>query len=290
MSQELFDNFFQSVYKERYLSLKQALLEIEGTVARVNGFSELDSEHPILKEEKFLTLNAYKIPDRNTYQAREGKNSLLDLYFMDPGSIFVALSLKVNAGDFVLDMCAAPGGKTLIIAEGLKESGELFANEISEHRRSRLKKVIQDYVPREIRERIWVKGSDGMNYGMKSPNHFDKILLDAPCSGEKHLLQNPKEMKDWSKKRTENLAKRQYGLLCSAMLALKPGGRLVYSTCSISPLENDGVIQRFLERKGDTAKLIQEVHPAGEKTDFGTIFLPDHSGFGPLYYTILEKN
>ena len=75
------------------------------------------------------------------------------------------------------------------------------------------------------------------------------------------MLLNPKELKEWSKKRTENLAKRQYGLLCSAMLALKPGVRLVYSTCSISPLENDGVLRRIFERKGESATLIRYVHP-----------------------------
>lgn len=290
MSQELFDEFFQAVYGERYLRLKKALLESETLVARVNAFSELEANHPIKNEEKFPELHAYKLPNRETYQAQVSSSGLMDLYFMDPGSILVARALKVEINDVVLDMCAAPGGKTLVLAESLAAGGELYANEISENRRSRLKKVIQDYIPRDIRERVWVKGSDGMNYGMKSPNHFDKILLDAPCSGEKHLLSTPKELKEWSKKRTENLAKRQYGLLCSAMLALKPGGRLVYSTCSISPLENDGVIRRFMERKGESAKLIHDVHPSGEQTEFGTIFLPDHSGFGPLYYAILEKN
>lgn len=290
MSAEAFDEFFQSVYGERYQRLKNALLENENLVARVNGFSELSAEHPIRNEEKFLDLNAYKLPNRSTYQANKTFSGLTDLYFMDPGSILVAFALDVKDGDVVLDMCAAPGGKTLVLAESLKMAGELFANEISENRRARLKKVIQDYIPRDVRERIWVKGSDGMNYGMKLPNHFDKILLDAPCSGEKHLLQTPKELKEWSKKRTENLAKRQYGLLCSAMLALKPGGRLVYSTCSISPLENDGVIARFMERKGESATLIHDGHSHGEKTEFGRIFLPDIAGFGPLYYAILTKN
>lgn len=290
MSAENFDEFFQTVYGERYPRLKKALLETETLVARVNVFSQLSEDHPIKNEQRFLDLNAYKLPNRDIYQASLENNGLMDLYFMDPGSILVALQLKVQDGDLVLDMCAAPGGKTLVLVECMKEAGELFANEISENRRSRLKKVIQDYIPREIRERVWVKGSDGLSYGMKLPNHFDKILLDAPCSGEKHLLLNPKELKEWSKKRTENLAKRQYGLLCSAMLALKPGGRLVYSTCSISPLENDGVLRRFFERKGESATLIRDVHPNGEKTEFGTIFLPDHSGFGPLYYAVLEKN
>lgn len=290
MSVENFDEFFQSVYGERYPRLKKALLENETLVARVNSFTSLRSDHPIIKEKKFLDLNAFLLPDRETYQAEMSSSNLLDLYFMDPGSILVAQALKVQPGDVVLDMCAAPGGKTLVLAEALSESGELYANEISENRRSRLKRVIQDYIPRDVRERVWVKGSDGMTYGMKSPNHYDKILLDAPCSGEKHLLQTPKELKEWSKKRTENLAKRQYGLLCSAMLALKPGGRLVYSTCSISPLENDGVLGRFLERKGESARLVHEVHPSGEKTEFGTIFLPDQAGFGPLYYAVLEKN
>lgn len=285
-----FESYFSSIYLERWPLLKNALLENETLVARLNNWSLPDSDHPIYREEKFPGLkNVYSIPNRETYTSQETRDGLLDIYFMDPGSILVAEHLQVKEGDIVLDMCAAPGGKTLVLFEKLIESGELFANEISESRRHRLKKVIQDFIPRDKRERIWVKGHDGINFGMKLPNHFDKILLDAPCSGEKHLLQNPKELKEWSKKRTEKLAQRQYGLLCSAMLALKPKGRLVYSTCSISPLENDGVIRRFMERKGESADLIHSEITVGEKTEFGRIFLPDQAGFGPLYFAILEK-
>lgn len=285
-----FESYFSSIYLERWPLLKNALLENETLVARLNNWSLPNSDHPIYREEKFPGLkNVHSIPNRETYTSQETRDGLLDIYFMDPGSILVAEHLQVKEGDIVLDMCAAPGGKTLVLFEKLIESGELFANEISESRRHRLKKVIQDFIPRDKRERIWVKGHDGINFGMKLPNHFDKILLDAPCSGEKHLLQNPKELKEWSKKRTEKLAQRQYGLLCSAMLALKPKGRLVYSTCSISPLENDGVIRRFMERKGESADLIHSEITVGEKTEFGRIFLPDQAGFGPLYFAILEK-
>lgn len=285
-----FESYFYSIYGERWPLLKKALLENETLVARLNNWSLPSLDHPIYREDKFPGLkNVHTIPNRETYTSHETSKGLLDMYFMDPGSILVAEQLQVQDGDTVLDMCAAPGGKTLVLFEKLIDSGELFANEISESRRHRLKKVIQDFIPREKRERIWVKGHDGINFGMKLPNHFDRILLDAPCSGEKHLLQNPKELKEWSKKRTEKLAQRQYGLLCSAMLALKPKGRLVYSTCSISPLENDGVIRRFMERKGESADLIHSEITVGEKTEFGRIFLPDQAGFGPLYFAILEK-
>ncbi len=286
-----FEEYFTTVYGNRWASLKEALLFSDTHVARINAWSPPENSNPITLEEKFPFLeNAYKISDREKFRPLKTAQDLFDVYFMDPGSIFVAQELKVTDGDLVLDMCAAPGGKALLLFESLKESGELFANEISENRRSRLKRVVQDYIPRNKRERLWVKGSDGINYGMKMPNHFDKILLDAPCSGEKHLLQTPKELKEWSIKRTEKLAARQYGLLCSAVLALKPGGRLVYSTCSISPLENDGVIERFMNRKGESVKL-EENHliDLGEKTKYGRIFLPDQAGFGPLYYSVLIK-
>jgi 16S rRNA C967 or C1407 C5-methylase (RsmB/RsmF family) len=210
---------------------------------------------------------------------------------MDPASVIVARALEVKNGDRVLDMCAAPGGKTLILAEALKNQGEIFANDLSPERRDRLKKVIQQYKPPNNRDRVWVTGKDVLQFGLREPSSFDKVLLDAPCSGERHVLENKKAQEEWSPRRGENLATRQYALLCAALLAVKPGGRIVYSTCSINPAENDGVIDKLLRKKKDAAKVIPvETHELGEKTSHGCIFLPDQCGFGPLYYTVLERS
>ncbi len=123
------------------------------------------------------------------------------------------------------------------------------------------------------------------------PNTFDKILLDAPCSGEQHLLHSTKELDKWSIKRTKRLSQAQYGLLCSAILALKENGQVLYSTCSLSPMENDQVIERFLEKKGNTAVLdLPNIElEAIERTKYGYIMLPDISRAGPIYFSRLKK-
>jgi 16S rRNA C967 or C1407 C5-methylase (RsmB/RsmF family) len=218
-------------------------------------------------------------------------------YVMDQASIVAATVLGVQPGDEVLDLCAAPGGKSLILAENLKGSGMITANELSRDRRIRLLKVIEDHVPADHRDRFKVTGFDGNQFGLKRPGEFDRVLLDAPCSSERHLLQVDPSMRDWKESRTRQLAMRQYSLLCSALLSLKPDGVLVYSTCSISPLENDGVVERLLKKKEDQVilePLSQDVFTgliAGlEKTSVGYRIFPDQSeGSGPIYFSRLRK-
>jgi 16S rRNA C967 or C1407 C5-methylase (RsmB/RsmF family) len=272
--------------------LFEALKASERQVARLNLLSsaqpvileDASSLHPFLHHCYWIPLQAY-------FQSERTSEELLNVYIMDPASVIVARALEVQEGDRVLDMCAAPGGKTLILIEGLKVSGEIFANDLSSERRDRLKKVIQQYVPRNIRDRVWITGKDGVQFGLKEPGSFDRILLDAPCSGERHILENKKALEEWGPRRGEHLANRQYSLLCAALLAVKPGGRIVYSTCSINPDENDGVIHKLLKKKKDQVHLVpQETHSLGEKTEYGISFLPDRCGFGPLYYSVIEKN
>ncbi len=284
--------FFQKIYGERWPSLFSALVNSEKQVARVNNLSEVtDPGHkkwaslpvdPALPGCHWLTEHVH--PERNA-------DELLDIYIMDPASVMVARALDVQNGDRVLDMCAAPGGKSLILIEALKESGEIFCNDLSPERRERLKKVIQQYVPRSIRDRVWVTGKDGVQFGLKEPESFDRVLLDAPCSGERHVLENTNAQKEWSPRRTEHLATRQYSLLSAALLAVKPGGRIVYSTCSISPAENDGVVKKLLKKKKEAVRLVEApLGVGGERTECGVVYMPDRAGFGPLYFAVIEKN
>lgn len=287
-----FYQYFEKIYGPRWGDLFEALQKPEQQVARHNGWtasegsfvSDLSGLHPSLRGCHWVT------PETPKYPERSGEEDLLDIYFMDPASVIVARALQVQDGDRVLDMCAAPGGKTLILAEELPTDGEVFANDLSPERRDRLKKVIQQYVPRKIRDRVWIQGKDGVQFGLREPDSFDRVLLDAPCSGERHVLENKKAQAEWSPRRGENLATRQYSLLCAALLAVKPGGRIVYSTCSINPAENDGVIDKLLRKKKHAVRVIpSETGGLGQKTNHGIIFLPDVCEFGPLYYAVLEK-
>lgn len=288
-----FYQHFAKVYGSRWPGLYAALLKSESQVARRNNLSEVadvkSKKWSSFPQKEFLN-ECYWLSEGQSVPPERNADELLDIYIMDPASVMVAKALDVQSGDRVLDMCAAPGGKSLILIEALKEEGEIFCNDLSPERRERLKKVIQQYVPRTIRDRVWVTGKDGVQFGLKEPESFDRILLDAPCSGERHILENKAAQDEWSPRRTEHLASRQYSLLAAALLAVKSGGRIVYSTCSISPAENDEVVKKLLKKKKDAVKLVEApLGIGGERTEYGVVYLPDHCGFGPLYFAILEK-
>lgn len=279
---DAFSTYFSEIYSDRWQALLVSLKEPEIQTARKNQFAEIDAVSLL----PFENLGGCYRWDRR--ELSRDKNNLLDFYVMDPASVYCARALQVQDGDKVLDMCAAPGGKSLILAESLKTSGELLANEISAGRRDRLKKVIQHYISRDVRNRVWVTGKDAGLFAKSHPGHFDRILVDAPCSGERHLLQSPKDLNEWSVARSEKLAQRQYALLTAALMAVKQGGRIVYSTCSISPLENDDVIERLSSKKSGQFEVVK-YESVGEATRFGNQFLPDRLGYGPIYFSVLQK-
>jgi 16S rRNA C967 or C1407 C5-methylase (RsmB/RsmF family) len=278
-----FNQYFSQLYQARWDSILNALKDDERMVARRCFSRGLNESSPI----EWLE-DCYPLDDQ--IQIYNPITKLNDYYIMNPGSIIAARSLEVSQSDFVLDMCASPGGKSLILAQALGPEGTLWCNEISANRRVKLKTVIKQHIVQDLQNQIFIKGKDGIKYGIQYPNTFDSILLDAPCSGERHLVHNPKELEKWSEKRTKRLAAIQYGLLCSALLAVKPKGQILYSTCSLSPLENDKVIEKILSKKSDQLKLdLPERHPMAEKTEYGFQFLPDHCQFGPMYFSRLVK-
>jgi 16S rRNA C967 or C1407 C5-methylase (RsmB/RsmF family) len=278
MTKESFDEFYGKIYSDRWPELRRALL-LDIKVA----FEPLSPQFD-LKDFRFLEVG--QSPERL-------ESGLLRQYFMDPASLLVARVLPVAQAEKVLDMCAAPGGKTLVLASQLMQhnpSAQLIANEISMPRRESLKKVIQNYIPMDFRRQIWIKGSDGVRYGLQQPQSYDSILLDAPCSGEAHVLANPADLAKWTRQRPKGLAMKQYSLLSSAWAALRPGGFLLYSTCSINPMENDHVIGRLLQKKGAEVHLERvELQGEAEKLDYGFQYFPDRAGFGPLYACLLRK-
>jgi 5-methylcytosine rRNA methyltransferase NSUN4 len=96
-------------------------------------------------------------------------------------------------------------------------------------------------------------------------------------------------MKKWGLGRSKRLASRQFAMLSSALLVLKGGGLMAYSTCALSPFENDGVIEKLMKKKGDQVQIIKKDFPYGERTEYGTIFLPDKGPFGPFYLALIKK-
>ncbi|KAJ3201910.1 NOL1/NOP2/Sun domain member 3 [Entophlyctis luteolus] len=225
-------------------------------------------------------------------------------YLLDAASILATEALDVRPTDTVLDMCSAPGGKALCILQRLGPSGRLHANEPSSDRRTRLRKVLREYVPEDARcettrnpgtPQIEVSGIDATRRNAFEPARYSRVLCDAPCSSERHVIQSSDELAQWTPGRTRISAKRQRLLLLAAIQSAQfNGGRIVYATCSLSPAENDGVVDWVLQKLRKKVNLHVVTHetpwPVGERTKFGWIALPDALGrWGPLYFCALIK-
>ena len=211
---------------------------------------------------------------------------------MDQASVLAAESLRLPLEGLILDACAAPGGKSLVLASRMVDGARLLCNELSRERRRRLINVLDGHLDEEKRRRVSVSGFDAARAGGKKGewNRFDAILLDAPCSSERHVIQSPKALAEWKPARPRQLAARQWSLLSAAFLLLKPGGSLVYSTCALSPDENDGPVSRLLEKYSSVIELDEPDFTLGEKTRYGRLILPDESGgMGPMYVARLRK-
>ena len=209
-------------------------------------------------------------------------------YYLDQASIWVAKSVPQNEGQIILDLCSAPGGKSLILASCLKEGSTLLSNEWSKNRRLRLKKILQTHLETSVVQKIAIKGVNGLGVHKSTISLYHHILVDAPCSSEQHLLCQDK-LQNWSPARGKRLAKQQLGMLRSALHKLEFEGTLTYSTCSINPKENDEVIEKLLQTSMYKLKPLLLNCDFGEKTKYGFLILPDQNNFGPIYACQIQK-
>lgn len=227
-------------------------------------------------------------------------------YYLDSASILAALCLPVKGAESVLDLCAAPGGKSLVIASRMGKDCTLFSNERSSDRKHRLDTVIAECLPEEINQRVKTSCSDGSTWCKRQNECFDRIILDAPCSSERHVYLDPKYLNVWSKARIKTVSMEQWALLSCAYRLLKTDGYILYSTCALSPVENDQMIKRLFDKfnkDGDAFELIEpgpdikEISafadfelPGTEKTEYGYQILPDtQNGAGPIFFSLIHK-
>ena len=195
-------------------------------------------DHPYLKNALIDTTQSYNL----------GKTLLHELgayYIMDSSAMLVSYFLDVKDDDFVLDMCAAPGGKSIALSL-LNPRCYIVSNDIS---RSRQQETIKN-IERMGLSNICVTLNDLTNLKLDKPT-FDKIILDAPCSGSGMFRKEKKMLEDFSLEKIKALLTTQEKLLEKAYALLKPGGELIYSTCSFSYEENEGQIIPFLNRHED---------------------------------------
>ncbi len=152
------------------------------------------------------------------------------------------IALEIKPGEIVLDMCSSPGSKTTQIAENLQNRGLVVANEIANNRINTLVSNIQ----RHGNKTSMIIQHDGRHIPKILNPGFDKILVDVPCTGSGTTRKNPEVWKKWLPSGGQSLHNLQVELLRKAINLTKPGGRIVYSTCSLDPIENEAVIAEVL--------------------------------------------
>lgn len=160
------------------------------------------------------------------------------VYSQEPAAMFPAAAAPIRPGQRILDLCAAPGGKSTALAERLQGRGLLVANEISPARA----KILRENLERWGVTNAVVVSSTPAALAEHFPAYFDCILVDAPCSGEGMFRKNPEAEQYWSPAYVQSCQQRQKKILQSALVMLKAGGTLIYSTCTFSPEEDEQVV------------------------------------------------
>lgn len=161
------------------------------------------------------------------------------------GHVFQELKKKFEAGINVLDLCAAPGGKSTLLLDELDDNDLLVSNEIIKTRVN----ILEENLQRWGRSNIVVTNNDPARIGAMG-SFFDMMLIDAPCSGEGMFRKDKNAIAEWSEQHVSLCAKRQQRILSDALPALKPGGYLVYSTCTFNHPENEANIKKLIDEEG----------------------------------------
>lgn len=251
MLKDEFDDYLESFNQSRLYGLRVNTLKIT--------------------PEEFLKISPFKLTpvpwiENGFYYDEEDKPAKHPYYFaglyyiQEPSAMTPANILPVEEGDYILDMCAAPGGKSTELGAKLNSSGLLVANDISNSRAKALLKNIEVFgIPNAI-----VLSEDPKKLAKRYPECFDKIMIDAPCSGEGMFRKDSKLIKSWEKNGPEFYHKIQKEVLDAGAVMLKPGGIIQYSTCTFSRLEDE-----------ESIKYLLKIHP-----DMRLIDIKPYEGFG----------
>lgn len=181
------------------------------------------------------------------------------IYIQSLSSMLAALMLDPQPGEEVLDLAAAPGGKTTHLAVLMRNQGRLAAVEAIKGRFFRLQANLKQQGVQIAHTYL----ADGRSIGRKVPARFDRVLLDAPCSSESRFrAHQPDTFEHWTLRKIKETSRKQNGLMASAYEALKPGGRLLYATCSLSAEENEAVVDGLLRKHADL-QVVPLSAPAG---------------------------
>ncbi|XP_056276413.1 5-methylcytosine rRNA methyltransferase NSUN4 [Pseudoliparis swirei] len=237
--------------------------------------------------------------------AKPDSCGLLGYYLMDAASLLPCLALDVQEGHNVLDLCAAPGGKTLALLQA-QSIGFLCVNDASVSRTMRLRKVLNSYIPKPLfDEKLRITSFDGTLWGEMERNTFDRVLVDVPCTTDRHSLMED-DNNIFCKSRTgerRKLPQLQLELLMAGIEAACPSGEILYSTCTLSQIQNQSVVEQAiaLAQENHGIKLqVVDLRPLTHMFRKTFHFAPDlHLGemvvphlaanFGPIYMCKLRR-
>lgn len=236
---EEYEAYLESYNAPEYQGIRINTIKITNeTWEAISPFTELENV-PWCKE-------GYYYQDKD----RPGKHPYFfaGLYYIqEPSAMAPGAYIPIHKGDKVLDLCAAPGGKSTQVAAKLDQTGLLLSNDISATRAMALTKNIENF---GIRNSM-ITAETPERLAKKLPGYFDKILIDAPCSGEGMFRKNENAVKSWETHGIDHCTKLQEEILDHAYTMLKQNGMMLYSTCTFSPEENEAMIQAFLNTHED---------------------------------------
>uniref|UniRef100_M4AXA8 NOP2/Sun RNA methyltransferase 3 n=1 Tax=Xiphophorus maculatus TaxID=8083 RepID=M4AXA8_XIPMA len=268
-------------------------------ILQSQGFSSLlpqtdahQSERPPKFPPSSLQCYVHPHPLRFPSQAHR-PGQLKQYYLLNAASLLPVLALQVRDGDKVLDLCSAPGGKAVAIMQSATPA-LLCCNEPDPHRRDWLAKTLESFLPSSLCSRVMVSAQDGRFVGQSEAGFYDKVLVDAPCSNDRSWLHSSDKLR--GQQRLEDRARLpelQTQLLRSAISAVRPGGVVVYSTCTLSSLENCAVVEAVLKDFPDAEveNLWEEIAlPLSKYFALGILVVPQPGRtWGPMFLSRIRK-
>lgn len=237
------DDFLYSYDNNRFQALRFNTLKVQSheeimRILKVLGISS---------DKKVSWANEAYYFDENVRPGKHPYHEMGLYYIQEPSAMSAAALLAPKPGMRVLDLCAAPGGKSTQLATYLGDSGLLVSNEINTQR----SRILSQNIERMGIKNAIVTNEDSFVLASHFPGFFNAIQVDAPCSGEGMFRKLPEAIEQWSMENVAICAARQKEILDNAAVMLKPGGTIVYSTCTFSKEENEDVIEYFLEKHPD---------------------------------------
>ena len=279
-----FLNRMEKLLGEEYPAFLESLERPRAVALRFNPLKEEKAELPFVGENVPWEENGYYYD----IEARPGLHPYHEcgVYYLQEASAMSAVALlDPQPGERVCDLCAAPGGKTTQIAGRMGASGFLLSNEYNPKRA----KILSRNIERMGIANALVTNEHPQRLGELLPGWFDRVLVDAPCSGEGMFRKEEAAVTDWSEDTVSMCAGRQREILHSAAALVRPGGRLVYSTCTFAPEENEDTVTAFLHSHPDFT--LEDVDaPWFTKTGTGMFRLWPHKLLGEGHFVaVLRK-